>query len=127
MSGGSRGGLLELRVQANGCSCWAFVDTMASECEDELGALLHTAEHAFAARLYRQARSAYQELTRRHPELAFVHRRLGAIEMAGDRAAAAVPHFERARQLHPGSGHESSLELAEAYRQQGRPAAALQQ
>ena len=109
------GSLLELRVHASsGRSYWAFF-----ESSDELAA----AERAFSARLYRNARGVYQELARRHPELALVHRRLGAIEMAGERAAAAVPHLETALRLQPDS-HQAALELAEAHRQQGRPEAA---
>ena len=109
------GSLLELRVHAScGRSYWAFF-----ESSDELAA----AERAFSARLYRNARGTYQELARRHPELALVHRRLGAIEMAGERAAAAVPHLETALRLQPDS-HQAALELAEAHRQQGRPEAA---
>jgi len=120
MSAGT-GSLLELRVHASsGRSYWAFLDaTAANESSDELGA----AERAFSARLYREARGIYRELARRQPELALVHRRLGAIEMANERAAAAVPHLETALRLQPGS-HQAVLELAEAHRQQGRPEAA---
>ena len=114
--------LLELRVHASsGRSYWAFFDpTAANESADELGA----AERAFSARLYREARGIYRELARRQPELALVHRRLGAIEMVGERAAAAVTHLETALRLQPGS-HHAVLELAEAHRQQGRPAVGI--
>lgn len=119
--------LLELRVHASsGRSYWAFFDataadesaaddSAANESADELGA----AERAFSARLYLEARGIYRELARRQPELALVHRRLGAIEMVGERAAAAVTHLETALRLQPGS-HHAVLELAEAHRQQGR-------
>ena len=117
------GSLLELRVHASsGRSYWAFFDARAAdesaadESADELGA----AERAFSARLYREARGIYRQLARQQPELALVHRRLGAIEMVGERAAAAVTHLETCLRLQPGS-HHAVLELAEAHRQQGRP------
>ena len=120
--------LLELRVHASsGRSYWAFFDATAaneSAADADAGQMLGAAERAFSARLYLEARGIYRELARRQPELALVHRRLGAIEMVGERAAAAVTHLETALRLQPGS-HHAVLELAEAHRQQGRPAVGI--
>lgn len=117
------GSLLELRVHpSSGRSFWAFFDPTAANAD--AGQMLGAAERAFSARLYREARGIYRELARRQPELALAHRRLGAIEMAGERAAAAVTHLETCLRLQPGN-HQAVLELAEAHRQQGRPAVGI--
>ena len=115
--------LVELQRAPSARTHWIFVEAVAqqppqSSDPPSVAVQLEAADAAYAAREYRIARDAYRQVASLCPELAVSHQRLGAIELANDRAAAAVPHLETACRLLPDS-REARLALSEAHSRMG--------